>query len=193
MWGQRRRPQTCRHSHQRDFGMREVLGQAAVMFGGPRGEAVFDTVTILPSGVLRTAQLVGWQSEFGWCEAEVSVRYHPVGSWVSASPCEPSGTLFVEDSDRAAAPEGDRAPRRLGDRLSESEAHERAVTYLCETCRLSPAEARARVGEHFGAATEFVVPASDADEKSVDGDRVVRFVFACPPVGSVTGTAAKNG
>ncbi|MFA5708019.1 MAG: hypothetical protein AB7E41_00795 [Mycolicibacterium sp.] len=176
--------------------MREVLGRAAVMFAGPRGEALFDAVAILPGGVLRTAQLVGWQSEFGWCEAEVSVRYHPAGSWVSVSPCELSGTLFVVDCDPAVPPGGDRGQlcttRRLGDRLPEAQARARAVAELCDTYRLSPVEAEARVREHFGAATEFTVPTCDAEDQSADSGWVVRFVFACPPAGSVTGTAAKD-
>jgi hypothetical protein len=169
--------------------MREEIGRAAVMFAGPRGEALFDSVAFLPGGILRTAQVTHWQTESGWCEAETSVRYHPPGSWLSASPRDRSGTLFVDDHQKGhrAEPFGDHSTTvlRLGVRLTEDSARELAVTYLLETYRLHRADAQTRVGEHFGTATEFVVSApDDADENSPKGHRVIRFIFESPPAAS---------
>lgn len=177
--------------------MREEIGRAAVMFAGPRGEALFDSVTLLSGGVLRTAQVIHWQTTSGWCEAETSVRYHPPGSWLSASPRDMSGTLFVDDHEKDvhSKPVGEQSTTilRLGVRLTEDAARELALTYLMERYRLHRGDAQARIREHLSTATEFVVSVPhDSDQTSPQVERVIRFIFESPPPAAREPTVAQS-
>lgn len=169
--------------------MSEICPGEVAFSDGQR--SIFDTVQILPSGALRTATLVRWHDQLdGWCESEVHIMFHPVGSWTSVTAPAATGTLFVEDTQYM--PHSKQTPelrqphiKRLASRITAAEASTIATRYLIDNHGFSEIHAQDQAHANLTDPTRplIMVRLSKEDRRKAGGsnDRIVEFRYLTPP------------